>query len=240
MLVPVNEPVWWGSLLWLIAVAMTAFLIAWATGTRLHLRRAQYIPILFVVTVGLCIGYVEWLGIGFTAVLTAHWAWGVLAGVVAPMLLYRPVQHQPVTRDVPHGRRLRWELFWEGGVYGAAEGLLLSALPAFIAWQLVHAVGWDGAGGAIARWTVPIVAAAVVVIVHHLGYWNCRNKILIPITIGLSVLSVAFLLTGSWIAPTLGHILMHAEATMHGVEMPPVERPVPDVPATAQPELVGA
>jgi len=240
MPVPTNEPVWWGSLLWLVAVAGVAFLIAWATGTRLHIRRSRYIPILFVVTAGLSAGYIAWLGASFADVLTTHWAWGLLAGVIAPVLLYRPVQHQPVTRAVPRGGQLRRELFWEGGVYGAAEGVLLSALPAFIAWQMAHSLGWTGAGGAVARWSLSLVAAAVVVVVHHLGYWNCRNRILVPITLGLSVLTVAFLVTGSWIAPALGHIFMHIEATLHGVEMPPVQRPVADVDVPERRELVGA
>lgn len=224
MPVPVHEPVWWGSLLWLGGVTAVAFLVAWVTGTRLHIRRVWYIPLLFAVTAGLTVGYLAWLGIGAADVLTVHWGWGLLAGVIAPILLYKPMLHQPVTRKVPHGRQLGWELFWEGGVYGTAEGVLLSALPPFITWQMVHALGWSGPGGAVARWGLPIVAAAVVVVVHHLGYWNCRNKILIPITAGLSVLTVAFLVTASWVAPALGHILMHCEATLHGVEMPPEQR----------------
>lgn len=224
MPVPVSEPAWWGSLLWLLGVTMAAFLVAWASGTRLHIRRVWYIPLLLGVTLGLAIGYIAWLGVAFIDILTVHWAWGLLAAAIAPVLLYKPMQHQPVTRHV-HGRQLRWELFWEGGVYGLAEGLLLSALPPFIAWQMVHALGWTGAGGAVARWVLPILAAAIVVVVHHLGYWNCRNKILIPITLGLSVLTIGFLVTASWIAPGLGHVFMHVEATLHGTEMPPVDRP---------------
>jgi len=225
MPVPVHEAVWWGSLLWLAGVTVVAFTVAWLTGTRLHLRRAWYIPLLFMVTLGLAAGYLAWLGVGVTEVLTAHWGWGLVAGVIAPVLLYKPMLHQPVDRETPRGRQLRWELFWEGGVYGTAEGILLSALPPFITWQMVHALGWDGLGGAVARWGLPILAGAVIVVIHHLGYWNYRGRILIPITAGLSVLTIAFLATASWIAPALGHVLMHVEATLHGVEMPPQKRP---------------
>jgi len=34
------------------------------------------------------------------------------------------------------------------------------------------------------------------------------------------VLTVGFLVTGSWIASALGHVFMHFEATTHGIEMP--------------------
>jgi hypothetical protein len=236
MPVPVHEPAWWGSLLWLIGVTAVAFAIAWASGTRVPMRRVVYVPVLFVVTAGLTLGYLAWLGVGFADVASARWGWGVLAGVVAPILLWKPMTHQPVDRHV-EGRQLRWELFWDGGVYGIAEGLLLSALPPFITWQMVHALGWTGSGGAVARWGLPVLAAAAVVIIHHLGYWNCRNRILLPITLALSVLTVGFLVTASWIAPALGHVFMHFEATIHGVDMPPVKRPA-GVAAIAQANLV--
>ena len=223
MPVPIHEPVWWGSLLWLIGVTAAAFVIAWLPGTRLQIRRATYVPLLFALTVGLALGYLLWLGVGIGSVISARWGWGLLAAVIAPVLLYKPMLHQPVTRHV-QGRQLRWELFWEGGVYGLAEGVLLSALPPYITWQMIHALGWTGTAGAIARWTLPVVAATVVVVIHHLGYWNCRNRILVPISLGLNVLTVGFLVTGSWIAPALGHVFMHFEATTHGVEMPPVPR----------------
>jgi hypothetical protein len=224
MPVPAQESAWWGSLLWLVGLAAVTFVFAWLSGTRLGIRRTWYIPLLFAVTVGLTLGYLEWLGVSFTQVASTRWGWGLLAAVAAAMLLAKPMSHQPVTRHV-RGRQLRWELFWEGGVYGCTEGVLLSALPPFMTWQLVHALGWQGAAGGIARWSLPVLAAATVVVVHHLGYWSCRNQILIPITLGLTVLTIGFLITASWIAPALGHVLVHAEATVHGTEMPPHPRP---------------
>jgi hypothetical protein len=224
MPVPAHEAVWWGSLLWLVGATAAAFVVAWLSGTRLHIRRGVYVPILFTVAAGLAVGYIAWLGVAFADVATAGWGWGLLAAVVAPIVLWKPMTHQPVDRHV-EGRQLRWELFWEGGVYGVSEGVLLSGLPPFITWQMVHSLGWAGSGGGFARWALPITAAGVVVVIHHLGYWNCRNRILIPITLALSVLTVGFMITASWIAPALGHVFMHFEATIHGVEMPPVERP---------------
>jgi len=238
MPVPSVEPAWWGSLIWLVGLALAAFLIAWLSGTRLRIRRVWYIPLLFVVTGGLTAGYVAWLGVGVNDLVTARWGWGLLAAVIAPVVLAFPMSRQPVTRHV-RGRQLSWELLWEGGVYGSAEGVLLSALPPFMAWQMVHALGWTGNGGAVGRWALPILAAAAVVVIHHLGYWSCRNMILLPITLGLSVLSIGFLVTGSWIAPALGHIFMHHELTLHGTEMPPQERPAAILSIT-QPEIAKA
>lgn len=238
MIVPVDAHAWWGSLIWLCVVAVAAFGIAWSSG-RFHIRRVLYIPLLFATTAAVCLGYLAWLGVGLTDVASTRWAWGLLAAAIAPIVLYKPMQHQPVTRHV-QGTQLRRELVWEGGVYGVAEGVLLSALPPFITWQMVHSLGWNGGGAeALARWGLPLVAAAAVVVIHHLGYWNYRNRMLVPITIGLSVLSVGFLVTASWIAPALGHVFMHVEATLHGTEMPPNDRPTAGVP-TERAQLVTA
>jgi hypothetical protein len=226
--VPTREAAWWGSLLWLVGLTTVAFAVAWVSGTRrLPIRRTAYIPILFVVTASLAVGYVAWLGVGVADVAGHAWGWGVVAAVVAAAVIAKPMSRQPVDREPPNGRQLGGELVWEGGVYGIAEGVLLSALPPFMTWQMVHALGWtgDGAGATAARWALPIAAAAVVVVVHHLGYWNCRNVILVPITLALTVLTVGFLVTGSWIAPALGHVFMHVEATLRGAEMPPKQRP---------------
>jgi hypothetical protein len=237
MPIPTSPPSWWGSLLWLLGVAAASFAVAWLSGTRLRIRKPAYIPLLLLTTVGLAVGYVRWAGLDLTDVLTARWGWGLAGAAVAGLLLVLPASRQPVDRPI-HGRRLAGALVWEGVVYGTAEGVLLSALPAFMTWQLVHSLGWTGAAGAVARWTLPVLAGAAVVVIHHLGYWSCRNRILVPITLGLSVLSIAFLVTGSWLAPAVAHIFLHGVLDVRGSEMPPHDRPA-EVPATAtaQPTL---
>lgn len=235
MPVPTSAPAWWGSLLWLVGLGVASFGVAWLSGTRLRIRRALYIPLLVLVTGGLTAGYVAWLGVGVKDVLFARWGWGLLAAGVAGLVLGFGVVHQPATRRLER-RDLPAAFVWEGVVYGTAEGVLLSALPVLMTWQLLHAVGWAGTAGALARWTLPVLASASVIVVHHLGYWNCRNRILIPITWGCSVLAVGYLVTASMVAPTLGHIFLHFAADAHGIEMPPVDRPegsssLPEAPA---------
>jgi hypothetical protein len=116
-------------------------------------------------------------------------------------------------------------MLWEGVVYGVAEGFWLSALPGLMTWQMVHSLGWSGAVGGIARWTLPIVASVTVIGVHHLDYWEYRNRMLVPISIGCGLLSLGYLITASPIAPTLGHVLGHASGLRRGVEMPPHSHP---------------
>lgn len=224
MPVPISAASWWGSLLWLVGVAVVAFGIAWLSGTRLAIRKGPYIPALLVVSVALGAGYVAWVDVGFRDVLTARWGWGVAAGLVIGLLLMGPASRQPVERSL-QGSQRTWALAWEGVVYGTGEGLLLSAVPAFIGWQMVHSLGWSGTSGAIARWTLPLLAAAAVVVIHHLGYWNFRNRILVPVTLAMTVQTLGFLVTASWLAPVVTHIVLHAFLVVHGSDMPPNDRP---------------
>lgn len=225
MPLPVSPGPWWGSLLWLVGLTFAAFSVAWLTGTRLRIRRPLYIPLLFLVTAAFTVGYVAWLGVGSRDVLASRWGWGIVGGVMVGVILIPAIRHQPVDRHLAR-RELPEALAWEGVVYGTAEGMLLSGLPAFMTWQMVHALGWAGTAGAIARWTLPIVASATVIVIHHLGYWDYRNRIVIPITLACSLLTVAYLVSASFLAPAVGHILMHFGADLHGVEMPPKARPV--------------
>jgi hypothetical protein len=127
------------------------------------------------------------------------------------------------------GRRLGIALLWEGVVYGITEGVLLSVLPVLMAWQMIHSLGWSGTGGAIARWTLPVAASVVIIIVHHLGYWEYRNRLLLPIAVGCGLMSLGYLITASPIAPVLAHVLTHATGLVHGTELPPHPHRTPAV-----------
>ena len=133
-------------------------------------------------------------------------------------------------------------LVWEGLFYGAAEGLLLSALPVLVAWQTFHLLGWtDTTAGSIGSGVLAIGASVVVIWVHHLGYREFRGnpQIVLPILV-CGVLSIAYLLTASPIAPVGGHFLLHAGLEVRGVAMPPYSKPLPMAPGTGERHLRAA
>ena len=101
---------------------------------------------------------------------------------------------------------------------------------------MIQGLGWSGAAGTLAAWTLPIVASIAVIVVHHLGYLEHRNRMLVPISVGCGLLSLGYLLTGSPVGPTLGHVLAHASGLLHGAELPPHRRAV----VTAQQGSVGS
>jgi hypothetical protein len=222
--VPVTPVPWVGSLLWLIGLAAASFAVSEVVATKYRVGRARYIGVLTLVTAALTVGYVVWAGLDPIQLLTTHWAWGIVAALLVPVILSVPIARRPIE----HRRRSRSlgdTLLWESVVYGIAEGVLLSTLPVLITWQMIHGLGWTGVAGTVALWTLPIVASLGVIIVHHLGYWEYRNRELRPISLACGLLSLGYLLTGSPIAPTLGHVLLHGSILRHGEELPPHPRP---------------
>ena len=142
MPVPTTPVSWIGSLAWLLALMLAAFAVAWVAN-RFEIARAPYVALLAVVTAVLTVGYVAWLGTPPGELLTNHWGWGLVVAPVCAAPLIIGMQKQPATHAMT-GRPLATAMLWEGVVYGIAEGLLLSALPVLMTWQMIHSLGWSG------------------------------------------------------------------------------------------------
>jgi hypothetical protein len=217
---PVLPAPWLGSLVWLAGLTLGSFLVSWILADRMGVRRTPYIALLAVGTGAVGIGYVRWLGLSLADVIFTHWVLGLLVAPIVSAFLVVGIRRLPAGQPL-HGRKLVVAMLWEGVVYGIAEGLLLSTLPAFMTWEMINSLGWSGLGGGIAQWTLPIVASVAVIVVHHLGYWEYRNRMLRPIAVGCGFMSIGYLITGSPIAPTLAHMISHMSSLQHGGELPP-------------------
>jgi hypothetical protein len=220
--VPV-EVSWSEAAVWLTVILGAGFLVSWLATDVGRLRRDPYILVLAIVTVGLTGGYLAWVDLGVLAVLGHHVIEGVMGGIVAGVVVARGIVRLPATAPETE-RGSTWAAVWQGGVYGVAEGILLSALPVLVVWNAAQTSGWpDTWSGAVASGALALLAGAVMITVHHLGYWDFRNRQLVPVVLGCSVLSLAFLLTGSLLAPVIGHVTMHVVGLRHGVALPPHE-----------------
>jgi hypothetical protein len=217
--------------------------VTWLITDILAIARTWYVAILAVTVAGLSAAYLAWTDASATELVTSNVARGVLAGVLAAAIVF------PLVRRLPSGRRatggrLGLQLVWEAGVYGIAEALLLATLPVLVIWQGVPeaagAFGWQRIGwGALA-----IAGSLAVILVHHLGYAefrsaNSRRK-LAGALFSCGVQALAFLLTGSVLAPVVAHILLHTQLALRGVEMPPVVADVSrrETPDTTRPSPV--
>ena len=211
---------WTAGLLWLAGTAVAGFLVSWVLSDLRPTKRVFYIPVLALVTGTLMAGYLSWseAGMGFW---TNRWGYGLVGAVIAGGLLTallsrRPVHGQPNAITVG-------TLGWDGLVYGAAEGSLLSVLPVVITWQMLSSNGWDGGWRSVAAGAAAIVASVVVIVIHHLGYPDFRGAKMGQAILGCGILSIAYLLTASVIAPIVAHGVLHVVIVRKGMELPPHE-----------------
>jgi hypothetical protein len=211
------ENMTWSKAALLLAVLLLAgFLASWLVTDVLRIKRRTYVAVLALVTVA-AIDLTVWAaGVPLSSLIARHWLAGVVGGIAASLVLAAAMWKLPATLH-RSGRELLDADAWEGVVYGVSEGVLLSGLPVFIAWQSAADAGWS----TTSRWTVALFASAAMTAIHHFGYWDFRGRKVVPAVIACLALSVAYVATGSMIAPLLGHVLMHVVGVTKGVELPP-------------------
>jgi hypothetical protein len=214
------------TMTWAMAAALLAFLlvlgfvVSWVATDVLDVSRQRYIGLLALAT-ALATVVVAWQSDTTVAdMVTHHWVQGVLAGVATGVVVAAAIRKIPATLQ-RSGHDLHVAEAWEGVVYGISEGVLLSGLPAFVAWQAATDADW----GTASAWAAGLVASAAMIAVHHFGYWDYRNRQVLVVVGGCLILTVGYLATGSLLAPALGHVLMHVSGITKGVELPPHRHP---------------
>lgn len=214
---------WTAGLLWLVGIALVAFLVSWALSDLRPTRRTFYVPSLALVAGALTAGYLMWAGIG-ASFWTHHWPQGLIGAVLAGAFLTALLNRQRAA-DVEPRATTAATVGWDGLVYGAAEGLLLSVLPVLVTWQMLASNGWTTGWQTIGAGALSIAASVAVIVSHHLGYPDFRiSRVKVGQAIlGCGVLSIAYLFTGSVIAPILAHAALHVAIARNGMELPPHE-----------------
>ena len=201
-----------------------SFAASWIATDVLHLRRGPYVAVLAGVVAVATAMTVAFTELPLARAVEHNWPAGVVAGLIAGAIGGVGIRKFPATLR-RSGRRLLAASAWEGGVYGVAEGLLLSGLPVVIVWLAGEDAGWWWG----ATWLAAMAASALVVAIHHFGYWDFRNRHVLEALGGCLLLSAACLISGSAIAPVLGHVILHVAGLQKGVELPPRPRPFASV-----------
>lgn len=217
---------WQEALAAFAIITVAAFLVTWVLTDLLRIPRAPYIPILLFVALGLGAVYLAWSGTSASDLFSSGVGWGLAAGLIAAAVALPLVQRLPAH---PHtgGTRLVGLLLWEGLVYGVAEAVLLATLPVLAMWQVCVDLGWtDGGWAKIGSGALAILGSLLVILVHHLGYAEFRTEAGRPGLLGALVVcglqAIAFLATGSVLAPIVAHIVLHSQLLIRGAELPPV------------------
>jgi hypothetical protein len=220
---------WGGGIGWFATIAVCSFLVTWVVTDLLKIKRTPYIGILAVVTGGLTYGYLTWSGTDGVGFLRHNWYWGLLGAAVTAglniqtirLMVRRGTLHAP-PGTLLHGSKRVAQVLWQDVIYGAAEGVLLSVLPLLVLWQSFDRLGWTTAwAGKVGSGALAFAGSLFVIGVHHLGYREYRSKRIKEPYIGCVGFSLAYLVTGSPLAPILGHIVTHDAMVTHGFALPP-------------------
>jgi hypothetical protein len=199
--------------------AAGSFLVPFIVADRLGLQRDVYYAVYVAAVVGLFVAWARDTRQPLREMLARRWRLAVGLGVVfAAISVFIATQAEGGT-DHPGGIEFIAAIGWRGVVYGAADGLLLSAFPIL----LVFAALRDSrlrrrAGGLVAVGAVAMVASLAMTAVYHAGYSDFRSeKLRKPVT-GDLVWSVPTLATLNPVGAPMAHVGLHVGAVVHSYD----------------------
>jgi hypothetical protein len=206
-------------LAWLLGGMAVAFLVPFVVADQLGLQRDIYFFVYVAAVAGLFLGWARDTGQSLHEMFTRRWRLAVGLGVGFACIGAVIASGAEGGSGHPGGIEFIGALVWRGIVYGAADGLLLSAFPIL----LVFAALEDSrlrrrVGGVIAVGAVAMVASMAMTAVYHAGYSDFRgSKLRKPVT-GDLVWSVPTLATLNPVGAPIAHIGVHVTAVLHNYD----------------------
>src|SRR4051794_15103073 len=213
-------------LAWLAGGMTFAFLVPFTFADQLGLQRDLYYGLYAVAVVGLFVAWARDTRNSLRRMVARRWRLAVALGVGFAVVSAVIATRAEDGSAHPGGIEFICALAWRGLVYGAADGLLLSAFPIL----LVFAALRDSrlrrrAGGLIAVGAIAMVASLAMTAVYHAGYSDFRSEKLRKPMTGDLIWSVPTLATLNPIGAPLAHVGLHVGAVVHnydsGLFLPP-------------------
>lgn len=201
---------------WLGGGMVAAFLVPFVLADRIGLQRDVYYGVYAASVVGLFVGWSLDTGQSLREMCARRWKLAVLLGLIAAGAMAFLAVRQDVSGPHPGGVSLIGAVAWRGVVYGAADGLLLSAFPILLVFAALKNTRLrQRAGGVIVVGAVAIVASMAMTAVYHAGYSDFRSsKLAKPVT-GDLVWSIPTLATLNPIGAPIAHVGLHVSAVFH-------------------------
>ncbi len=214
---------------WLAAGLVVAFATPYVFADVLGIERDLYYGLYAFVVFGFFGAWLRFAAESARAVLLRNWRWGAALAVVAGALLVLIALGEHATSR-PHGATLAAAIVWRGIVYGAADGVLLSAFPILAVFAAFSARPL-GERRKRARAAIGALALAVSLLftaVYHLGYSDFRGEKIRKPLAGDLVWSAPTLATLSPVGAPIAHVALHVTAVVHSYDtdtfLPPHRR----------------
>jgi hypothetical protein len=206
-------------LTWLLAGMAGAFLVPFLLTDVLNVQRDVYYALYVAYALGIFLGWAHDTGRSVPGMLRRRWKLAVgLSLAVAVVCVFLGLKAEDAGGH-PGGVTFVGALIWRGLVYGAADGLLLSAFPIL---AVFAALGTSRlrrrAGGLVAVGAVALVASLAMTAVYHVGYSDFRGAKLRRPVIADVLWSVPTLATLNPIGAPIAHASLHVTAVAHNYD----------------------
>lgn len=204
---------------WLAFGLVFAFTIPFVLADQIGVSRDLYYGI-YAASVVLLFATWAWeTGQPLGAMLRTRWVTATVLGLVFAGLLSMLVLRAADATSRPGGAQLVAEVFWRGGVYGFADGLLLSSFPILAVFAAFKGTRLrERLRGRIAIGALALVASLAMTAVYHAGYSDFRSGKLRSPVIGDVAWSVPTLVTLNPIGAPIAHAGMHVTAVLHSYD----------------------
>jgi hypothetical protein len=206
-------------LAWLAGGMAVAFLMPFVIAEQLELQRDLYYALYAATVVGLFAAWARDTDQPIRAMLARRWRLAVGLGLAFAAISAFIATRAEEGSAHPDGVEFIGALFWRGIVYGAADGLLLSAFPILLVFAALRESRLRRrAGGLLAVGVIAMIASLTMTAVYHAGYSDFRSdKLRKPVT-GDLIWSAPTLATLNPIGAPIAHIGLHVGAVAHNYD----------------------
>jgi hypothetical protein len=209
---------------WVLAASLAGFLSSFVVADVLALPRWAFVAAWVLAGCAFVAFYATRERVDLRRQFARRWVAGTIGGAVVGALLVRQVLTQDASGR-SRGLALAGELAGYGAVYGTVDALMLSVVPVLAMYGARPARDLQQPGGRLRWGLAALLASAVVTAAYHAGFAEFRGAALVQPLVGNAVITLAYLVTGSPVAPVLSHVMMHAAAVLHGMaattQLPP-------------------
>jgi hypothetical protein len=205
------------QLMWFACACGLAFVVPFLGVSVLDLQHDLYYLGYFAVTLAVIAGYVRLERIDVAAVFGKRWRWSLLAGVMMAAFLVVNVFTTEDATARPHGAYFVFELLWRGLGYGLVDALLLTVLPCFVAYTLLHG-RVSGIRGKLRFTALTVPLVIIITATYHLGYPQYREDGLSRPETGNLLITIPSLVTANPLGSLVAHTSQHIAAVTHCYE----------------------
>lgn len=204
---------------WLGAGLALAFAVPFVFADLLELDRDLYYGVYAAAVFGFFALWLRRTADSPRAVLTRNWRWGVGLGVAFALIMAGIALTETATSH-PDGWSFAGALLWRGVVYGAADGVLLSAFPilAVFAAFATRPLRERRRRAVAAIGVLAMAASLAFTAVYHLGYADFRGEKVRKPLAGDVVWSTPTLVTLSPLGAPIAHVGLHVTAVVHAYD----------------------